>query len=84
MSKKVIGICCGRSCCNRNKLLWSKVREVEREKDGKMDGVVIEEAMCLGMCEDGPNIRVDEDGVRRKESGVTEEDLEGVMTGVAE
>ena len=69
MTKKVIGICGGRSCCRTNQKLWDEARQSENEN------VVFEEAMCLGLCEDGPNIRVDDEGKREKVSGVTRERL---------
>lgn len=72
-NQKVIGICCGRSCCNRNQKLW------EVAKENKNPDVVFEEAQCLDNCEQGPNVRVDEKGVRRKETGMTEERLKEIM-----
>ena len=60
MTQKVIGICNGRTCCNYNQQLLEMAEKLESED------VVFQEAMCLGMCETAPNIRVDEKGERKK------------------
>lgn len=62
MTKKVIGICNGRTCCNYNQQLLKYAEQLE-SKD-----VFFEEAMCLGMCEMAPNIRIDNNGERTKHS----------------
>lgn len=72
MSSKVIGICNGRTCCNYNQQLLQYAEALE-SKD-----IFFEEAMCLGMCETAPNIRVDEDGVRTKIASVTPDRLKNL------
>ena len=72
MEKKVIGICSGRSCCQVNQALLQYAEDLERQD------VVFEEAMCLGMCESAPNIRVDEEGERTKYPKVDVSYLENV------
>lgn len=72
MTKKVIGICNGPTCCKYNQKLWECAQALESED------IFFEEAMCLGMCETAPSIRIDQKGERTKLSSVTPERLKSL------
>ncbi|HEY5714544.1 MAG TPA: hypothetical protein VIT68_04305 [Candidatus Gracilibacteria bacterium] len=66
LKKTVVGICGGPSCCQVNQKLWKLSEDLDPEV------FKVEEAQCLGLCEQSPNIRIDDPttGERVKHEGV--------------
>lgn len=76
--KKIIHICTGRACSQKNKLLL-QVAEEEKKKGAPN---TLSYCGCLKKCESGPNMKITENGKERIKTGATPHDAKQEMTRV--